>query len=69
MICVYNGCQVWAGFDAARWCGVRDSAHEKLYELLTDPIPEVRLPDTRKYLKDVSGEMQKFDFLPTGEVV
>ncbi|ELU10886.1 hypothetical protein CAPTEDRAFT_199386 [Capitella teleta] len=34
--------KVWTSFDAARWCGVRDSAHEKLYELLQDPIPEVR---------------------------
>lgn len=24
-----------------RWCGVRDSAHEKLYDLLKDPVPEV----------------------------
>ncbi|XP_071961463.1 regulatory-associated protein of mTOR-like isoform X2 [Antedon mediterranea] len=34
--------RVWTCFDAARWCGVRDSAHEKLYQLLTDHIPEVR---------------------------
>ncbi|KAK2180495.1 hypothetical protein NP493_440g01008 [Ridgeia piscesae] len=34
--------KVWTSFDAARWCGVRDSAHEKLYKLLKDPIPEVR---------------------------
>uniref|UniRef100_A0A8C6V5M3 Regulatory-associated protein of mTOR n=1 Tax=Naja naja TaxID=35670 RepID=A0A8C6V5M3_NAJNA len=25
-----------------QWCGVRDSAHEKLYSLLSDSIPEVR---------------------------
>lgn len=35
--------RIWQNFDSARWCGVRDSAHEKLYSLLSDPIPEVRL--------------------------
>ncbi|XP_048467055.1 regulatory-associated protein of mTOR [Rhincodon typus] len=34
--------RIWQNFDAARWCGVRDIAHEKLYILLSDPIPEVR---------------------------
>uniref|UniRef100_A0A3Q2ZE15 Regulatory-associated protein of mTOR n=1 Tax=Hippocampus comes TaxID=109280 RepID=A0A3Q2ZE15_HIPCM len=34
--------RIWQNFDPARWCGVRDSAHEKLYILLSDPIPEVR---------------------------
>ncbi|XP_054957931.2 regulatory-associated protein of mTOR isoform X3 [Pan paniscus] len=34
--------RIWQNFDSARWCGVRDSAHEKLYSLLSDPIPEVR---------------------------
>ncbi|XP_023375399.1 regulatory-associated protein of mTOR [Pteropus vampyrus] len=34
--------RVWQNFDPARWCGVRDSAHEKLCSLLSDPIPEVR---------------------------
>ncbi|CAH1793910.1 unnamed protein product [Owenia fusiformis] len=34
--------KVWTNFDAARWCGVRDTAHEKMYILLTDPVPEVR---------------------------
>ena len=33
--------RVWTVYDAARWCGVRDSAHEKLYRLLSDPLPEV----------------------------
>ncbi|XP_053210164.1 regulatory-associated protein of mTOR-like isoform X3 [Panonychus citri] len=32
----------WNNYDAARWCGVRDSAHEKLFPLLNDDIPEVR---------------------------
>nr|XP_033815965.1 regulatory-associated protein of mTOR isoform X3 [Geotrypetes seraphini] len=32
--------RIWQNFDSARWCGVRDSAHEKLYSLLSDPIPE-----------------------------
>ncbi|XP_070581195.1 regulatory-associated protein of mTOR-like isoform X2 [Ptychodera flava] len=34
--------RIWTNFDAARWCGVRDSAHEKLYVLLSDHLPEVR---------------------------
>ncbi|UYV81949.1 RPTOR [Cordylochernes scorpioides] len=33
---------MWANFDKARWCGVRNSAHEKLYTLLTDSCPQVR---------------------------
>ena len=32
----------WEGYDKARWCGVRDTAHEKLYDLLDDEVPEVR---------------------------
>lgn len=35
--------RVWQNFDSARWCGVRDSAHEKLCNLLSDPIPEVSI--------------------------
>ncbi|XP_071509091.1 regulatory-associated protein of mTOR-like [Diadema antillarum] len=38
--------RVWTNYNAARWCGVRDSAHEKLYKLLNDPIPEVRAAAT-----------------------
>ncbi|KAI8513520.1 hypothetical protein Bbelb_101590 [Branchiostoma belcheri] len=37
--------RIWTNFDAARWCGVRDSAHEKLYILLNDPVPEVSVPE------------------------
>ncbi|CAH1390367.1 unnamed protein product [Nezara viridula] len=33
---------LWANYDKARWTGVRDTAHEKLYALLKDPVPEVR---------------------------
>lgn len=33
---------LWQNFDKARWSGVRDLAHEKLYPLLKDGIPEVR---------------------------
>jgi regulator-associated protein of mTOR len=33
--------QLWADYDKARWVGVRDTAHEKLYLLLEDKIPEV----------------------------
>jgi regulator-associated protein of mTOR len=32
----------WADFPAARWCGVRDSAHEKIYGVLEDGRAEVR---------------------------
>lgn len=34
--------KVWTSYDSARWCGVRDSAPDKLYRLLKDPAPEVR---------------------------
>ncbi|XP_077490402.1 regulatory associated protein of MTOR complex 1 isoform X1 [Amblyomma americanum] len=34
--------RTWSGYTAARWCGIRDSAHEKLHTLLADPTPEVR---------------------------
>ncbi|XP_037936501.1 regulatory-associated protein of mTOR [Teleopsis dalmanni] len=33
---------LWQNFEKARWSGVRDLAHEKLYALLKDAIPEVR---------------------------
>lgn len=33
---------LWQNYDKARWSGVRDLAHEKLYPLLQDPVPEVR---------------------------
>ncbi|XP_026286315.1 regulatory-associated protein of mTOR isoform X3 [Frankliniella occidentalis] len=34
--------RLWTNYAPARWCGVRDIAHEKLYNLLSDPVPEVR---------------------------
>lgn len=34
--------RLWTNYAPARWCGVRDIAHEKLYTLLSDPVPEVR---------------------------
>ncbi|KAF5293532.1 hypothetical protein FQA39_LY03017 [Lamprigera yunnana] len=34
--------RLWDHYDKARWTGVRDIAHEKLYTLLQDPCPEVR---------------------------
>ena len=34
--------RVWDHNEAARWKGARNNAHEKLYELLKDPVPEVR---------------------------
>lgn len=33
---------LWQNYDKARWSGVRDMAHEKLYPLLQDDVPEVR---------------------------
>ena len=34
------GC-LWRGYEDAQWTGVRDSAHEKLFKLLWDEVPEV----------------------------
>ncbi|CAG9584299.1 unnamed protein product [Danaus chrysippus] len=34
--------RLWSGWEAARWAGVRDLAHEKLAALLPHPAPEVR---------------------------
>ncbi|KZC07312.1 Regulatory-associated protein of mTOR [Dufourea novaeangliae] len=34
--------RLWHNYDKARWCGVRDIAHEKLFTLLRDSVPEVR---------------------------
>lgn len=33
--------RLWKKQDAARWCGVRDSAHEKLFGLLWHELPDV----------------------------
>lgn len=33
--------KLWRKYDPARWCGVRDSAHEKLQSLLWHDIPDV----------------------------
>ena len=33
--------RLWTNFSTARWTGVRDSAHEKLFDLLSDQVPEV----------------------------
>lgn len=38
-VCLGN---LWQDYDKARWSGYRDMAPDKLYQLLTDPIPEVR---------------------------
>ncbi|XP_034933935.1 regulatory-associated protein of mTOR isoform X2 [Chelonus insularis] len=40
-LCLCLG-RLWHNYDKARWCGVRDIAHEKLASLLQDPVPEVR---------------------------
>ncbi|XP_046854750.1 regulatory-associated protein of mTOR-like isoform X4 [Xenia sp. Carnegie-2017] len=34
--------RTWMKYSRAKWCGVRDSAHEKLLTLANDPLPEVR---------------------------
>lgn len=34
--------KLWDNYESARWTGVRDTAHEKLYNLLKDRCPEVR---------------------------
>lgn len=39
-LCLCLG-RLWHNYDKARWCGVRDIAHEKLFILLHDPVPEV----------------------------
>lgn len=39
--CVCLG-RLWRHYDAARWAGVRDLAHEKLFPLLTRREPELR---------------------------
>lgn len=33
--------RTWHHHPDARWAGTRDNAHEKLYNLLSDPVPEV----------------------------
>ena len=33
--------RIWTKYDRAKWCAVRDSAHDKLLSLSTDPLPEV----------------------------
>ena len=34
--------RVWDSYEPARWRGARNNAHEKLFELLKDPVAEVR---------------------------
>jgi regulator-associated protein of mTOR len=34
--------KLWESFEEAKWAAVRESAHERLCTLLTDPVPEVR---------------------------
>jgi regulator-associated protein of mTOR len=33
---------IWENNNSARWIGTRNTAHEKLFVLLEDPVPEVR---------------------------
>lgn len=39
--CIALG-RLWRGFEAARWAGARDLAHEKLFGLMQHEQPEVR---------------------------
>lgn len=34
--------RLWNDFDAARWQAIRYNAADSLFELLADPVPEVR---------------------------
>lgn len=34
--------RTWHHHPDARWAATRDNAHDKLFTLLTDPVPEVR---------------------------
>jgi len=34
--------RIWDGHEDARWRGARDNAPERLFNLLSDPVPEVR---------------------------
>lgn len=40
-LCICLGL-TWSNCRDAKWCGVRDSAHEKLFVLLSDPVPDIR---------------------------
>lgn len=40
-LCICLGL-TWNNCRDAKWCGVRDSAHDKLSVLLNDPVPDVR---------------------------
>jgi hypothetical protein len=44
--------RLWNGYDQARWSGVRDNAHEKLYLLLEDPVPEVLIKYFNMYYSE-----------------
>ncbi|GLG94261.1 Regulatory-associated protein of mTOR [Gryllus bimaculatus] len=41
--------RLWTNFEKARWCGVRDIAHEKLYTLLQDSVPEASVRASAVY--------------------
>ena len=50
--------RLWRKCDDARWRGVRDSAHEKLYNLLWDEVPDVseKVGEGRKGGEEKEGE-------------
>ncbi|XP_074601367.1 regulatory associated protein of MTOR complex 1 isoform X2 [Brevipalpus obovatus] len=55
----------WNNYDAARWCGVRDSAHEKIFPLLDDDSPEVRAAAVFALGAFITGPAQRTDHANT----
>ncbi|EAT40599.1 AAEL007690-PA [Aedes aegypti] len=52
---------LWQNYEQARWSGVRDNANEKLYPLLSDPIPEVRAAAVYALGTFISSVQQRSD--------
>lgn len=55
----------WNNYDDARWCGVRDSAHEKIFTLLTDEIAEVRAAAVYALGSFITGAVERTDHANT----
>ncbi|CAH1187445.1 unnamed protein product [Phyllotreta striolata] len=53
--------RLWDHYEKARWTGVRDIAHEKLYNLLKDPVPEVRAAAVYALGTFVNSVMERSD--------
>ena len=55
--------RLWDDFQEAKWAGIRESAHERLCVLLTDPVPEVRMffsEDTLALKEEIRFELLLF---------